>query len=135
MTDSYICFSTYHVALAHGLPYRQVFMYIQRYSQSIEENFEKEHMFRNLKTWRKHLKNTCGGVNLIMFQVFSPYIFYDQKTFLQNEYILEKDLYFIWNTKLFCVIIYFWNEIYIFYIFIYIFLCKKKLFLTKKFSL
>ena len=30
MTDSYSCLSAYHVALAHGLPYRQLFMYIQR---------------------------------------------------------------------------------------------------------
>ena len=29
MTDSYGCFSTFHVALADGLPYRQLFMYIQ----------------------------------------------------------------------------------------------------------
>ena len=32
MTDSYFCFSAYHVALAEGLPNRQLFMYIQRYS-------------------------------------------------------------------------------------------------------
>ena len=32
MTDSYICFSAYHVALADGLLYWQLFMYIQRYS-------------------------------------------------------------------------------------------------------
>ena len=25
-----------------------------------------------LKTWTKHLENTCGVVNLIMFQVFNP---------------------------------------------------------------
>ena len=40
-------FSAYHVALADGLSYRQLFMYIQRYCQSIEETFEKEYMFRN----------------------------------------------------------------------------------------
>ena len=33
-------------------------------------NFENCDFY--LKTWTKHLKNTCGGVNLIMFQVFSP---------------------------------------------------------------
>ena len=39
-------------------------------------------------------------------------IFYDQKKFfLQNEYIFKKDLYFICNTNIFCVKIYFWNEI------------------------
>ena len=32
MTDSYGCFSTYHVALADALSYRQLFMYIHRYS-------------------------------------------------------------------------------------------------------
>ena len=32
ITDSYGCFSAYHVALADGLPYRQLFMYIQRLS-------------------------------------------------------------------------------------------------------
>ena len=42
MTDSYGCFSAYHVVLAdclayhvvlaEGLPYRQLFMYIQWYS-------------------------------------------------------------------------------------------------------
>ena len=32
MTDSYGYFSAYHVALADGLPYQQLFMYIQRYS-------------------------------------------------------------------------------------------------------
>ena len=32
MTDSYGRFSAYHVALAGGLLYRQLFMYIQRYS-------------------------------------------------------------------------------------------------------
>ena len=32
MTDSYSCFSAYHVTLADGLPYQQLFMYIQRYS-------------------------------------------------------------------------------------------------------
>ena len=32
MTDSYGRFSAYHVALADGLSYRQLFMYIQRYS-------------------------------------------------------------------------------------------------------
>ena len=56
---------------------------------------------------------------------FNKYIFYDQKNFfLQNEYIFKKDLYFVCNTNIFCVKIYFWNEIYIFYIFIHIFLCK-----------
>ena len=25
-----------------------------------------------LKTWTKHLKKTCGGINLIMLQVFRP---------------------------------------------------------------
>ena len=32
MTDSYGCFLAYHVTLADGLPYRQLFMYSQRYS-------------------------------------------------------------------------------------------------------
>ena len=54
--------------------------------------------------------------------------------FLQNEYnIFKKDLYFIWNTNIFCVIIYFWSEIYIFYIFSYIFLCKSVFFSKKIF--
>ena len=32
MTDSYGCFLAYHVALADGLHYGQLFMYIQHYS-------------------------------------------------------------------------------------------------------
>ena len=32
MTDCYGPFFAYHVALADGLSYRQLFMYIQRYS-------------------------------------------------------------------------------------------------------
>ena len=32
MTDSYDCFSAYHVAVADSLSYRQLFMRIQRYS-------------------------------------------------------------------------------------------------------
>ena len=61
------------------------------------------------------------------------YLLCSKKCFLQNEYIFKKDLYFIRNTNIFCVKIYFWNEIYIFYIFICIFLCKKKFFSLKKF--
>ena len=62
------------------------------------------------------------------------YIFYDQKIFfLQNEYIFKKDLCFIYNTNIFCIKKYFSNEIYIFYIFIYIFLCKKSFFSVKTF--
>ena len=47
---------------------------------------------------------------------FNKYIFYDQKKFffLQNEYIFKKDLYFICNTNIFCIKIYFPNEIFIF---------------------
>ena len=45
MTYYYGCFSAYDVAIADGLPYGQLFMYIQRYSHWIEQNFEKEHMF------------------------------------------------------------------------------------------
>ena len=45
MTDSYGCFSAYHVALADGLPCRQLFMYTQSHSKGIEENLE--HMLRN----------------------------------------------------------------------------------------
>ena len=52
--------------------------------------------------------------------------------FFQNEYICNKDLNFIFNTNIFCVKIYFWNEIYVFYIFIYIFL-RKIIFFTKYF--
>ena len=32
MTDYFGRFSAYHVALADGLPYRQLFMHIQRYT-------------------------------------------------------------------------------------------------------
>ena len=116
MTDSYGCFSAYHLVLVDGLSYQQLFMYIQRHPYWIGEDFAKEHMFRNaswivsyqkfpvknnliylvvnfvrcwwifydiayslkklllnfkncdfyLKSWTKHLKNTCGGVNLTM---------------------------------------------------------------------
>ena len=66
---------------------------------------------------------------------FNKYIFYDQKNFfLQNEYIFKKDLCFICNTNIFCIKMYFSNEINLFfYIFIYIFLCKKNVFFSKKF--
>ena len=61
MTDSYGCFWAYDVALADGLPYRQLFTYIQRYTQWIEQNFEKEHMFRNASCiaiyWKFSVKN------------------------------------------------------------------------------
>ena len=116
MIDSYGCFSAYHLVLVDGLSYQQLFMYIQRHPYWIEEDFAKEHMFRNaswivsyqkfpvknnliylvvnfvrcwwifydiayslkklllnfkncdlyLKSWTKHLKNTCGGVKLVM---------------------------------------------------------------------
>ena len=59
-------------------------------------------------------------------------LFIIKKIFLQNEYIFKKDLYFICKTNIFCIKLYFSNEIYIFYIFIYIFLCKK-VFFSKKF--
>ena len=49
-----------------------------------------------------------------------------KKIFWQDEHIFKKDSYFICNTKIFYVKIYFWNDIYIFYIFIYIFRCKLK---------
>ena len=39
--------------------------------------------------------------------------------------MFQKDLYIVCNTNMFCMKIYFSNEIHIFYIFIYIFLCKK----------
>ena len=65
---------------------------------------------------------------------FNNCIYYHQFFFffLQNEYLFKKDLYFICNTNIFCVKIYFWNEVYIFHTFIYIFLCKKS-FSVKKF--
>ena len=47
--------------------------------------------------------------------------------------MFKKDLYFVCNTNIFCIKIYFSNEIYIFYIFIYIFLCKKIFFSAKIF--
>ena len=47
---------------------------------------------------------------------------------MQNKYIFKKDLYYICHTNIFCTKIYFSNEIYIFYILIYIFLCKKSFF-------
>ena len=64
---------------------------------------------------------------------FKTYFLWSKNIFLQNEYIFQKDLYFICNTNIFCVKIYFWNEINIFYIFIYIFLCKKSFFSVKSF--
>ena len=53
-----------------------------------------------------------------------------------NEYIFSLSVslsvcvcvYIYINTNIFCVKIYLWNEIYIFYIFIHIFLCKKRFF-------
>ena len=56
-----------------------------------------------------------------------------KKFFWQNEYIFKKDLHFICNTNILCTKKYFSNEIYIFYIFIYIFLCKKSFFSVEKF--
>ena len=56
---------------------------------------------------------------------------------MQNEYIFKKDLYFVcrtifYKTNIFCIKIYFSNDIYIFYIFIYVFLCKNFFFSVKK---
>ena len=49
-----------------------------------------------------------------------------KKFFSQNENMFKKDLYFICNKHFLCKNIFLkWD---IFYIFIYIFLCKKKLF-------
>ena len=50
-----------------------------------------------------------------------------KKCFLQNEYIFKKDLHFICNTNIFCVKIYFWNEIY-FFTFSFIFFSIKNFF-------
>ena len=63
---------------------------------------------------------------------YKKYIFHNQKNiFLQNEYIFKKGLYFVCKTNIFCIKMYFSNEICIFYIFIYIFLCKKSFFSVK----
>ena len=47
-----------------------------------------------------------------------------KKIFLHNEYIYSRKIYFICNTNILCIKIYLSNDIYIFYIFIYVFLCK-----------
>ena len=47
MTDSDGGFSSYQSVPADDPSYRQLFMYIQRYSWWLKENFEKEHIFRN----------------------------------------------------------------------------------------
>ena len=63
---------------------------------------------------------------------FNKYIFYDQKKlFLQNEYIFKKDLYFICNTNIFCIKIYF-QMIYIYFTFSFIFFSVKNVFFSKK---
>ena len=62
---------------------------------------------------------------------FNKYIFYDQKKiifFCRMNIYLRKIYNFICNTNIFYVKIYFWNEICIFYIFIYIFSVKKVFF-------
>ena len=115
-----------------------------------------------LKTWTKHLKNTCGGVNYVpslqpltllriniltdffsrssfMFlgraslrnttdwllpKLYGPdywvhnevltNIFFMIKKIFFAEWIYEyikKYLYFVCNTNIFCIKIYFWNEI------------------------
>ena len=56
------------------------------------------------------------------------YFLWSKNLFLQNEYMFKKDLYFVCNRNIFCIKIYFSNETYTFYIFIYIFLCKKSSF-------
>ena len=57
------------------------------------------------------------------------YFLWSKKHFLQNEYMFKKlRIYFACNTNILCIKIYFSNEIHIFYIFIYIFLCKKSFF-------
>ena len=43
-----------------------------------------------------------------------------------NKYL--RKIYILFVTNIFCVKVCFWNEIYIFYIFIYIFLCQKSFF-------
>ena len=117
-----------------------------------------------LKTWTKHLKNTCGGVSYVpslqpstllrintltdFFQevrlffwaslrnttdwllpkLYGPdhwvhnevlttiFFMIKKNLFLQNEYIFKKDLYFVCNSNIFCVKIYFWNDIYIYFL-------------------
>ena len=90
---------------------------------------------------RASLRNTRLGASetlrtrlLSSQRISKKYIFYDQFFFfLQNEYMFKKDLYFICNTNILCIKIYFSNELHIFYIFIYIFLCKKSFFSKKIF--
>ena len=60
-------------------------------------------------------------------QSFNKYIFYNQKNiFCRMNNIFKKDLSFVCKTNMFCMKIYFSNEIYIFYIFICIFLFFSK---------
>ena len=64
---------------------------------------------------------------------FNKYTFYDQKNvFWQNEYIFQKYLYFICNTNIICIKIYFSNEISVFLHFHSYFSLQKKLFSVKK---
>ena len=66
-------------------------------------------------------------------QSFNKYIFYNQKNiFCRMNNIFKKDLSFVCKTNMFCIKIYFSNEIYIFYIFIYIFLFFSKKIFNKK---
>ena len=64
---------------------------------------------------------------------FNKYIFYDQKNpFCRMNICLIKVFYGACDTSIFCIKMYFSNEIHIFYIFIYILLCKK-VFSVKRF--
>ena len=52
--------------------------------------------------------------------------------FLKNEYIFKKELYFIGNTNIFCVKIYFWKRYIYIFTFLFIFFSVKKVLFSKK---
>ena len=97
---------------------------------------------------RASLRNTTDWLLLKLFgpdywvpnEVFTNLFFMIKKKifkkdflfFFKKNFLFKKDLYFVYNTNIFCVKIYFWNEIY-FFTFSSIFFCINFFFHIKTF--
>ena len=78
MTDFYGCFSAYHVALAGGLPYRQLFFIFSYIFFSVKKVFSAKYFF-NIKLFFPY-KNIFFSANNIYF-VKNTNIFSKKKFF------------------------------------------------------
>ena len=83
---------------------------------------------RNTTDWL--LPKLYGPDYWVHYEILTNTFFMIKKIFLQNEHIVKKDLYFIFNANIFCVKIYLRNEIW-FFTFPFIFFSVKKFFSVK----